>query len=278
MQQIYDLHCHSTASDGALSPKDLVLRAKEMGVTTLALTDHDTVSGLAEAQATAQELGMNFISGIEFSCTWNKKTFHIIGLNIDPAHPELLAGTHKLQTIRSERAQKISQKLEKQNIPGVYEAILATAGSGMITRTHFADFLLKNNYVSTMQGAFDSYLGQGKSAFVSTEWASLEDTLHYINAAGGIAILAHPLRYKMTASWMRRFLNAFKAEGGLGIEVITGRTNPDEIRRSIHFAKQFELHGSIGSDFHTPKNPWVELGRLAPFPQNIKPVWQLFNQ
>jgi len=278
MEQIYDLHCHSTASDGALSPKEVVLRAKEMGVTTLALTDHDTVTGLAEAQETAEELDINFIPGIEFSCTWNKKTFHIIGLNINPSHPELLAGTHKLQSIRSERAQKISQKLKKQNIPDVYESILAEANSNMITRTHFANYLLKNNYVSTMQGAFDSYLGQGKTAFVSTEWASLEDTLHYITAAGGIAILAHPLRYKMTASWMRRFLTAFKAEGGLGIEVITGRTNPDEIRRSIHFAKQFDLHGSIGSDFHTPKNPWVELGRLATFPENIKPVWRLFNR
>jgi len=278
MEQIYDLHCHSTASDGALSPKEVVLRAKEMGVTTLALTDHDTVTGLEEAQKTAEELDINFIPGIEFSCTWNKKTFHIIGLNINPSHPELLAGTHKLQSIRSERAQKISQKLKKQNIPDVYESILAEANSNMITRTHFANYLLKNNYVSTMQGAFDSYLGQGKTAFVSTEWASLEDTLHYITAAGGIAILAHPLRYKMTASWMRRFLTAFKAEGGLGIEVITGRTNPDEIRRSIHFAKQFDLHGSIGSDFHTPKNPWVELGRLATFPENIKPVWRLFNR
>ncbi len=278
MEQIYDLHSHSNASDGDLSPEMLVLRAKENGVTHLALTDHDSISGLAEAQITADKIGLELISGIEFSCTWNKKTFHIVGLDIDPSNSELLSGIASLQSTRSTRAQQISLKLEKQNIPNAYETILAESNKAMITRSHFADFLLKNNYVSTKQGAFDAYLGQGKSAFVNTEWASLEDTLHYIKSAGGTAVLAHPMRYKMTASWMRRFLTAFKAEGGLGIEIITGRNNPDEIRRSLHFAKQFDLYGSAGSDFHSPKNKWVELGRLAPLPINIKPIWRLFSQ
>jgi predicted metal-dependent phosphoesterase TrpH len=276
MENNYDLHSHSTASDGELSPKDLISRANEKGVTHLALTDHDTVFGLAEAQVAADKTDLNLICGIEFSCTWNKKTFHIVGLNIDPSNSELLAGTKSLQAIRTARAKKISEKLEKQQINGAYEAILAKSSTSMITRSHFADFLLKNNVVSTQQGAFDSYLGQGKPAFVSTEWASLEDTLRYIKAASGVAVLAHPMRYKMTASWMRRFLTAFKAEGGEGIEIITGRNNPDEIRRSLHFAKQFNLHGSVGSDFHSPKNKWVELGRLAPLPINIKPIWRLF--
>ena len=273
----YDLHCHSSFSDGALPPAELILRAKEQGVTTLALTDHDTVAGLAQAQQAAKQHELNFIPGIELSCLWEKKTFHILGLNIDPSNAEILAGTQQLQSIRLERAKKISDKLEKNKIPGAFAAVLASAGTGMITRPHFADFLLKNNHVSSIQNAFDRYLGQGKSAFVNTKWVEMEEAIHWINSAGGIAVVAHPMRYKLTASWMRRFLKAFKEAGGQGIEIITARSNADEIRRTVHFAQQFELYGSVGSDFHTPKNQWVELGRLAPLPINIKPVWKLFN-
>ncbi len=273
----YDLHSHSTASDGALTPTELIQRAHEQGVNNLALTDHDTVLGIQEAQQAAQQTALTLISGIEISCTWNKKTFHIVGLNIDTENSELLAGTQALQNTRAERAKKISLKLEKNNIPNAYETVLKASGQGMITRTHFADFLLKNNYVNSMQSAFDHYLGQNKPAFVSTQWAELEQAVHWITAAGGIAVLAHPMRYKLTASWMRRFLKAFKAAGGQGIEIITARSNPDEIRRTCHFAQQFELHGSMGSDFHTPKNQWVELGRLAPLPINIPPIWSLFT-
>ena len=278
IEQKYDLHCHSTFSDGALSPTELILRAIEHGVTTLALTDHDTVSGLFEAQQTTeQQHTLNFIPGIELSCIWNKKTFHILGLNIDANNAELLAGTQQLQNIRIERAKKIASRLEKNKIPGAFEAVNAAAGSGMITRPHFANFLIKQGHVSSIQEAFDRYLGQGKSAFVNTQWVELADAIHWIKAAGGIAVLAHPMRYKLTASWMRRFLTDFKAMGGLGIEVITARSNPDEIRRTIHFAKQYELYGSVGSDFHTPKNQWVELGRLTSLPKNIPPVWDLFT-
>lgn len=273
----YDLHCHSHFSDGALTPDELLLRAKEKGVTTLALTDHDTVAGLAQAQKAAEQQKLNFIPGIELSCQWNNKTFHILGLNIDPNNTELLAGTKQLQDIRIERAKKIAHKLEKKKIPGAFAAVEKAAGTGMLTRPHFARFLLQNNHVNSMQDAFDRYLGQGKSAFVSTQWVELEEAVHWIHAAGGIAVIAHPMRYKLTASWMRRFLSAFKEMHGQGIEVITARSNPDEIRRTVLFAKQFELYGSVGSDFHSPENQWVELGRLAPLPTNIKPVWQLFN-
>lgn len=276
-EQKYDLHSHSNFSDGDLTPNELILRAKEKGVTTLSLTDHDTVTGIATAQQAAQYHQLDFIPGIELSSLWNRKTFHILGLNIDPNNSELLAGTQRLQTIRLERAQKIALKLEKNKIPGALESVHADVGAGMITRPHFAKFLLKNNYVSTMQEAFDRYLAHGKPAFVNTQWVELEETVHWIKAAGGIAVIAHPLRYKLTASWMRRFLAAFKEMGGQGMEIVTGRSTPDEIRRTLQFAKQFELYGSVGSDFHTPKNQWIELGRLAPLPINIKPVWQLFN-
>lgn len=277
IEKKYDLHCHSSFSDGSLSPTELILRAIEQGVTTLALTDHDTVSGLFEAQHASEQHGLNFIPGIELSCIWNKKTFHILGLNIDANNAELLAGTHQLQIIRLERAKKIASKLEKHKIPGAFEAVHEAAGFGMITRPHFADFLIKNGHVSMIQEAFDRYLGEGKPAFVKTQWVDLADAIHWIKAAGGIAVLAHPMRYKLTASWMRRLLSDFKEMGGQGIEIITARSNPDEIRRTIHFAKQYTLYGSVGSDFHTPKNQWVELGRLSSLPKNIPPVWDLFT-
>jgi len=277
MIENYDLHCHSTASDGALSPTELVRRAHEHGVTSLALTDHDTVSGLSEAQTTANATGIKLIPGIELSTSWQNKCFHIVGLGIDPAYPPLREATHNLQVMRTERAEKIAHKLEKKRIPGALEAVKKAAGDGMITRTHFADFLVSQFHVSSQQEAFDRYLGTGKDAYVATIWAELELAVNRIVQSGGIAVLAHPLRYNLTASWMRRLLAAFKEAGGQGIEVVTGRYNSDEIKLAAGYATRFELAGSVGSDFHSPANQWVELGRLAPLPPNIKPIWELFG-
>ncbi len=276
MSEHYDLHCHSTASDGSLTPTELIQRAKLKGVTTLALTDHDTINGQAEAANAAVHNNITLIPGIEISTTWENKCFHIVGLNIDIHNSILTTGIQDLQSIRSERAKTIARKLEKKRIPNAYEAVVKAANGGMITRLHFANFLVSNNHVSNQQQAFDKYLGKGKPAFVSTVWAELQTAVEWINQAGGTAIVAHPLRYNMTASWMKRFLSFFKETGGKGIEIITGRSTPDEIRRSMLYANQFELIASVGSDFHTPDNKWVELGRLAPLPGNIKPVWELF--
>ncbi len=276
MNEKYDLHCHSTASDGSLSPKEVVERAHQQGVTSLALTDHDTINGQQEAAESAVANNINYIPGIEISTTWENKCFHILGLNIDPQNATLNSNIKSLQLLRTERAKKIALKLEKRRVPNAYEAVVTMANGGMITRAHFAKFLLENSYVSTQQQAFDRYLGKGKTAFVSTIWADLHDVIHWINQAGGVAVVAHPLRYKLTASWMRRFLSAFKDAGGQGIEIITGRSSADEIRKSITFAHQYQLAASVGSDFHTPENQWVELGRLAPLPDNIQPVWELF--
>ncbi|MCK9397690.1 MAG: PHP domain-containing protein [Methylobacter sp.] len=277
MTENYDLHCHSTASDGALSPTELVQRAHEHGVTALALTDHDTVAGLGEAQTAATATGVKLIPGIELSTSWQNKCFHIVGLGIDPEYPPLAEATHNLQIMRTERAEKIADKLEKKRIPGALAAVKKAAGDGMITRSHFADFLLSQFHVSTQQEAFDRYLGAGKAAFVPTTWSDMELAVNWITGSGGVAVLAHPLRYKLTASWMRRLLAAFKEAGGLGIEVVTGRYNGDEIKQVARYATRFELAGSVGSDFHSPANQWVELGRLAPLPENIKPVWELLN-
>lgn len=275
MNAVFDLHCHSTASDGALTPTELVHRAGEQGVTTLSLTDHDTTAGLAEAQHSAKSVDIDLIPGIELSASWNHQCIHIVGLDIDPQFPPLCKGIDALQSLRIERAEKIAGKLENKKITGALESVKRSAGKGMITRTHFAEFLLSHNHVSTLQEAFDRYLSRGKPAFVSTDWTATEDAVSWIRDSGGVAVLAHPLRYKLTASKMKRMLAEFKEMGGQGIEVVTGRSTPDEIRVSANYAKSFELSGSVGSDFHNPKNPWVELGRLAPLPFGISPVWEL---
>jgi predicted metal-dependent phosphoesterase TrpH len=277
MTQIYDLHCHSTASDGELSPTKLVKRAVENAVTTLALTDHDTTDGLIEAQACANELQINLINGIELSAQWEKIGVHIVGLNIEPQHEALQKVIAELHIMRTERAEKIALKLAKKGIPNVLEAVQKAATNETITRVHFANFLVSQAHVSTVSEAFDRYLGDGKSAYVSTTWTPLETAVQAIRDAGGIPIVAHPLRYKLTATRMKKMLGAFKNAGGLAIEVVTGRYNPDEMRVLANYANQFELAGSLGSDFHSPDNPWIELGRIAPLPASVKPVWELWQ-
>jgi predicted metal-dependent phosphoesterase TrpH len=277
MLEKYDLHCHSTASDGSLTPTELVLRAKNNGVTHLSLTDHDTVAGIVEAQITADSVGIKLIPGIELSVNWQNKTLHIIGLNINPDFPDLSQGIAALQITRKTRAEKIAQKLAKKNINGALEGVKQLAGKGMITRLHFANFLVTNNHVETQQKAFDKLLGKGKPAFVTTQWPELEIAISWIINSGGLPIIAHPFRYKLTASWMRRLLSAFKELGGVGIEVVTGRSSTDDIHKTGKYAKDFGLSGSVGSDFHSPDNVWVELGRLAKLPADIKPVWHLLK-
>ena len=277
MTQIYDLHCHSTASDGALSPTELLNRAAENAVTTFALTDHDTTAGLAEAKNRANELNINFINGIELSAQWEKIGVHIVGLNIEPQHDALQKVIAELHIMRIERAEKIAQKLAKKGIPDALEFVQKTVTNETITRVHFANFLVSQAYVSTVSEAFDRYLGDGKSAYVSTTWTPLENAIQAIREAGGIPIVAHPLRYKLTATRMRKLLGAFKNAGGLAIEVVTGRYNPDEMRILSNYANQFELAASVGSDFHSPENVWIELGRVAPLPNNVKPVWELWQ-
>lgn len=277
MPDVYDLHCHSTASDGALSPTELVRRAHQQGVTVLALTDHDTTDGLPDAERTANDLGLRLIPGIELSASYANQCLHIVGLGIDSNHPALLEGIAKQQAIRDQRAIKIAEKLEKKGISGAYQAVSQAAGTGEITRSHFADFLVNQGHVSTQQEAFDRFLSKGKPAFVATQWASLEDAIAWIRMAGGIAVMAHPLRYSLTYKWMNRALAAFKQAGGQAVEVVTGRASVDDIQLSLQFALKHQLHASVGSDFHTPDNQWVELGRLAPLPAIARPVWELFK-
>jgi predicted metal-dependent phosphoesterase TrpH len=275
MSEIYDLHCHSTASDGALPPAELVRRAHRQGVTALALTDHDTTAGLDEAKRAAEAEGLRFIPGIELSCQWQGKCLHIVGLGIDPAYEPLAEATHNLRNVRLQRAEQIALKLEKKRIPGALEAVKIMAGESMITRTHFANFLLSQGHVTSQQEAFDRYLAKGKAAYVATPWAEMSIAVDWIVKSGGVAVLAHPLRYQLTASWLRRLLNAFKEAGGQAVEVVTGRYNAEEIQTMANHAKRSGLAGSAGSDFHNPANQYVELGRLAPLPPDVQPVWEL---
>lgn len=277
MTQLYDLHCHSTASDGALSPTDLIKRAAEKGVMTLALTDHDTTAGLVEARNCANSLDLTLINGIEISAQWEKLGIHIVGLNIEPANEDLQKMISQLHIMRMQRAEKISLKLAKKGILNALESVQKVASNEMITRVHFANFLVSQAHVSTVSEAFDRYLGDGKIAYVPTIWTPIETAVQVIRAAGGIAVLAHPLRYKLTATRMRKLLTVFKNAGGQAMEVVTGRYNPDEMRVLAGFATQFEFAGSAGSDFHSPENQWLELGRLAPLPEKIKPVWELWQ-
>ncbi len=276
MAEKYDLHCHSTASDGGLPPAEVVQRAFNQGVTVLALTDHDTTAGLAEAGQVASQLGLRLIKGIELSACYQSQCLHIIGLNIDPGHPALIQGIAKQHAIRGERAKKIAEKLEKTRVPGAYAAVTQAAGGGEITRSHFADFLLANGYVSSQQEAFDRYLSKGQPAYVPTVWAELQEVVAWIKQAGGVAVLAHPMRYKLSNKWMSRALAAFKQMGGEGIEVVTGRAGEDEIRLSRLYAEKHQLYASVGSDFHSPGNEYLELGRLAELPKGLEPVWALF--
>jgi predicted metal-dependent phosphoesterase TrpH len=277
MTQLYDLHCHSTASDGALSPTEVVQRAAENRVTTLALTDHDTINGLAEARICANTLQINLINGIELSAQWEKSGIHIIGLNINPQNEMLQNVIAELHIMRLERADKIAQKLSKKGIHDALEAVQKSTTNETITRVHFANFLVSQGHVSTVSEAFDRYLGDGKLAYVSTIWTPLETAVQVIHDAGGIAVLAHPIRYKLTATRMKKLLGEFKNAGGLGMEIVTGRYNPDEMRVLANYATQFELAGSVGSDFHSPENPWIELGKLAELPATVKPVWELWQ-
>lgn len=276
----YDLHCHSTASDGKLRPSELINLAVKNNIRTLALTDHDTVNGLVEAASTADANGINLVPGIELSTTWNDKCFHIVGLNIDPQHPALKQGISDSQNQRIERAKLIAAKLTKQGIGNgsIYETIKEASGEGMITRTHFAQYLVDQGYGRDLKSIFKHYLVRGKPGFVATKWPNLDDVVSWINDAGGQAIIAHPMRYKLTGSWMRKLLFAFKQAGGTGIEVVCGNNSTEDTRHSAAFARRYQLAGSVGSDFHSPENSWSKLGNLARLPDDIEPIWRYWEK
>jgi len=273
----YDLHTHSTASDGAYAPAELVRQAHGAGVTHLALTDHDSTDGLIAAQAEATECGLSLIPAVEISTSWHGKSVHIVGLAIDPDKPELQQGLARLQSQRMARAEEMGRSLAKKGIEGGFEAARELAGGGMITRTHFARFLASQGLATTVRAVFDHYLVQGKPGYVHTEWAGLEDAVGWIKSAGGIAVVAHPQRYKLTGSWLRRLLIEFKEAGGEALEVVAGNASLGDIQSSATAARRHELLASVGSDFHSPDSCWLKLGHLQELPKDLTPVWSLWN-
>lgn len=271
---IYDLHSHSTASDGTLTPTELVARAVEQGVDVLALTDHDTVAGVAEAKKVAETQPLRLISGVEISILWQEKSIHLAALNVDETSPALLALLAKQAEMRQARAEKIGEKLAKAGIPNAYEGAKALA-SGEVTRAHYARFLTAEGYVRDAEQAFRRYLSQGKPAYVKPIWCSLEEAIDVTHQAGGLICVAHPLRYKMTATWIRRLIAAFKQAGGDGLEVAGCAQTPDQRQLLTRWANEFDLYASAGSDFHYPAG-WIELGRGLSLPSECKPIWTQF--
>ena len=270
----YDLHCHSTASDGLLAPAELVRRAAINGVEILALTDHDELCGLAEARAQAATLGLRFIDGVEVSITWGGITIHVVGLNIDPGNQQLQRGLRAIRQGRAERAKKMAQDLARVGIPGSLEGAYAyVENPNLIGRTHFARFLAEKRYVSDVKSAFQHYLVSGKPGYVPHQWATLEEALAYIKAGGGIPVVAHPGRYKLTRAEMRKFLGEFREGGGAGIEVITSSHTPEQFLEYAILAKEFGFLASRGSDFHGPGESRVDLGKLPNLAADLKPVW-----
>lgn len=269
-----DLHCHSTASDGRLTPAALVQHARAAGIDTLALTDHDTVAGLAPAAAMARAEGLHFITGVELSVTWSGKTLHVVGLGIDPDAPSLSEVLRRVQDTRASRAALIAARVEKLGVHNALARAQAAAGGGQITRTHFARLLVEDGVAADLKQAFKKHLGAGKPAQVRGEWLALEESVTAIRAAGGVAVLAHPLRYKLTAAWRERMLSAFVAAGGQGVEVSAGGSQqPTDLALMREAARRYGLLGSVGSDFHGPEQRWLRYGRLAALPHDITPVW-----
>lgn len=275
---VYDLHAHSTYSDGVLTPAELVERAAKKGVSHLALTDHDNLAGIQEAQQAAVDHDIRLITGVELSVTWQRKSLHIIGLDFDSAGYELVELVAELQELRQQRAEKIAAKLARRGVKDPLENASRHAQGRLITRPHFARCLIEQGYAKDFEAAFRDYLGQGKPGFASTQWVSLERAVECLNRAGGLAVIAHPRRYRLSHSWMRRLLEEFKNLGGAGVEVVTGGGSPGDTEAMTQLATRYGLLASAGSDFHDPVNPWVELGRLPALPDVLSPVWSRFSQ
>jgi len=278
MRLVYDLHTHTTASDGELSPKELVIKAKANGVDVLAITDHDTTEGIAEAEIEACKQNIRLLPGIELSVSWMDKNFHIVGLGIDPDNEKLKISLTETKELRQQRAIEIGKKLEKIGVTKAYYEAKELAGTHTLTRSHFARILINQGFAKDSREVFKKYLIHNKPGFVKTNWLEMASGIQLIKDSGGEAILAHPMRYNITASWLRRFLVAFKEAGGIGIEVVTGSSNTDEIATTAAYARRFELSGSAGSDYHGFDNTWVKLGQLAAMPESVTPVWEKWKK
>lgn len=273
-----DLHCHSTVSDGTLEPEALAARAAANGVQLWALTDHDEIGGQQRARAAAQAHGMHYLTGVEISVTFADTTVHIVGLGFDETNPRLVQGLNDTRDGRGPRAREMAAALAQAGIEGAYEGALRHAGNpALISRTHFARFLVETGVCRDTPEVFRKYLTEGKPGYVPHRWARLGDAVHWITQAGGVAVIAHPARYKFNATEEYALFTEFKAHGGQAVEVVTGSHTPAEALRYAGMAHEFDLAASRGSDFHSPAESHIDLGRLAPLPPGLTPVWTLLS-
>jgi predicted metal-dependent phosphoesterase TrpH len=271
----YDLHAHSTHSDGLLAPAAVVARAAARGVEVLALTDHDEVSGLVEARAAAAEAGITLVAGSELSVSWDRLTIHIIALGIDSENAMLAQGLAAIRTGRTLRARRIADALAEAGIRGAYEgAMQYVTSERLISRTHFARYLVDAGHVGEVRDVFKRFLVPGKPGYVAHQWATLGQAVGWIRAAGGQAVLAHPGRYKVTRSGMRRLLSEFRDAGGDAVEVLSPSHTPAQVAEYAGLARVFGLRGSCGSDYHGPGESRMDLGDLPALPSGVVPVWK----
>ena len=274
---VFDLHSHSTHSDGLLTPPQLVARAARRGVTTLALTDHDDTGGLAAAREAAREAGIAFVSGVEISVTWHDQTLHIVGLRVDPENEQLAAGLAQVRSGRGDRAVRIAAALEQAGIGGSLEGARAHAANPqLVGRTHFARFLIERGHARDTHGVFKKYLATGKPGYVPHQWASLEQAIGWIRASGGIPVLAHPGRYKLDNAQREIMLENFRDLGGIGVEVVTGSHTREQFALWGRYARRFGFLASAGSDYHGPGESYRDLGALPELPHGCTPVWSVF--
>ncbi|AHJ73747.1 RNase RNM [Kosakonia sacchari] len=276
---IYDLHSHTTASDGLLSPEQLVHRAVEMRVGTLAITDHDTTDAIPAARAEIVRAGLDLqlISGVEISTVWENHEIHIVGLNIDIDHPALRTFLQAQSERRVQRAKLIAERLEKAHIPGAWEGAQRLAQGANVTRGHFARVLVEQGKASNIADVFKKYLARGKTGYVPPQWCTIEQAIDVIHHSGGTAVMAHPGRYNLSAKWLKRLLAYFAQCGGEAMEVAQCQQAPNERTQLAAYARQFGLLASQGSDFHQPC-PWIELGRKLWLPAGVEGVWLKWEQ
>jgi predicted metal-dependent phosphoesterase TrpH len=271
---IFDLHSHTTFSDGALKPEELIVRALEKSVDVLAITDHDTID--AYQVMPGSHGGIKVIPGIEFSTQWENRGIHVLGLNIDLDSDAIRTGVQFQTNARQERARRIGDNLAKRGIEDAFAGASKLATGGYIGRPHFAQHLINIGKVKSMQAAFKNYMGDGKAGDVRQHWAELPQIIQWIRDANGFPVLAHPLKYKLTRTKLKRLLCSFKQFGGEGMEVVSGQQEQQQTKSMAALCEQMNLLASCGSDFHMPDRRWAELGVFAPLPSNVTPVWERF--
>ncbi|MFU9136125.1 RNase RNM [Erwinia tasmaniensis] len=276
---IYDLHSHTRASDGFLTPEALVLRAVEHRVGVLAITDHDTTEGVQPAREAIvkHQLPLRLIAGVEVSTLWENHEIHIVGLGVDCDHPVLVAFLEEQTARRHARAEIIAERLEKARIPGALEGAMALAEGGAITRGHFARFLIAQGKADNMAQVFKNYLARGKTGYAPPQWCTIKQAIDAIHHSGGRTVLAHPGRYGLSAKWLKRLISHFSEEGGDAMEVAQCQQAPHERTQLARYAQDYRLAASQGSDFHQPC-PWIELGKKLWLPGGVEAVWQRFPE